>query len=71
MKQNDKGTIRIAPYDVYFDNENVFQPDITFVENYNLYKIEENGLQSAPDLVVEVLSPSTANYDRGSEKRYL
>ncbi len=31
-------------------------------------KIKRNGVYGAPDLVIEVLSPSTARYDRGHKK---
>jgi Uma2 family endonuclease len=54
--------------DNYFDDENVFQPDILFVSNERLHVIEEDGLYGAPDLVIEILSPSTAKYDLGEKK---
>jgi Uma2 family endonuclease len=62
------GKVRIAPYDVYLDRKNAYQPDLIFIANENLYKIRENGLHGAPDLVIEVLSPGTAKYDKGKKK---
>lgn len=62
------GKVRIAPYDVYFNNRNVYQPDIIFMANENVKNIEENGLHGAPDLVIEVLSPATAKYDLEDKK---
>ena len=68
VEENDLGETRVAPYDVYFDNKNVFQPDIIFIAKENLHLIKENGLYGAPDMVIEILSPSTEKYDKGPKK---
>jgi Uma2 family endonuclease len=68
VKKNKLGQTRVAPYDVYLSNRNVFQPDICFISNENLHKIEEDGLHGAPDLVIELLSPSTSKYDLDDKK---
>lgn len=52
--------------DVYLTKKDHFVPDIIIVCDRN--KIKHNGIHGAPDLVVEVLSRSTANYDRGHKK---
>jgi Uma2 family endonuclease len=57
-----------APTDVVLDNFNIVQPDILIVCDEN--KITEANIQGAPDLVVEILSPSTALKDR-REKRVI
>jgi hypothetical protein len=62
------GELRIAPFDVYFSKRNIFQPDIIFITNENLNKVESKGLVGVPDLVIEILSPGTAHIDMG-EKR--
>lgn len=41
----------------------LYEPDIYFVSNERLGIITEQGVTGAPDLVVEVLSPSTARLD--------
>lgn len=52
--------------DVYLtDNDRVI-PDVMIVCNRNI--IQNDGVHGAPDLVVEVLSPSTAKNDRGYKK---
>ena len=68
LESNPIGELRIAPYDVHLDDENVFQPDIIFIKNENLSKIEQNGFHGAPSLVIELLSPGTARYDRFQKK---
>jgi Uma2 family endonuclease len=59
------GEVFVAPYDVVFSRYDVAQPDILFVSNERCGIITEAYIQGAPDLVVEVLSPGTARYDRG------
>jgi Uma2 family endonuclease len=67
-----KGKCRIyhAPFDVRFPLDNntadnkiydVVQPDICVI--CDLSKLDEKGCIGAPDLIVEVLSPSTLKYD--------
>ncbi len=68
LKQNKAGVLRIAPYDVHFSKCNILQPDIIFIANNNLYKIEKTGLKGAPDLVIEILSPSTSRFDMEDKK---
>lgn len=68
VRKNKLGTCRVAPYDVYLDKNNAFQPDIVFISNDRIKFIEEDGLHGAPDLVIEVLSPSTAKYEVSEKK---
>jgi|688.fasta_scaffold1036610_1 Uma2 family endonuclease len=63
VKKNKLGAVREAPYDVYLDEKNAFQPDILFVSNENIHLIKKDGLHGAPDLVIEILSPSNSKYD--------
>jgi Uma2 family endonuclease len=58
------GKVRVAPFDVELSPKDVFQPDIFVVLNAHLDRILEKKVVGAPDLVVEVASPSTALYDR-------
>ncbi len=54
-------------YDLFLDEENNFVPDMMVVCDPG--KVKFDGIHGAPDLVVEVLSPSTAKYDRGHKMR--
>ncbi len=58
------GKVRVAPFDVELSPKDVFQPDVFVVLNAHLDRILEKKVVGAPDLVVEVASPSTALYDR-------
>lgn len=69
VKDRRLGKVLVAPLDVYLDAENVFQPDIFFVSGERMHLMRENGFHGAPDLVVEMLSPSTAKYDRKDKMR--
>jgi len=63
LRKNKIGEVRIAPFDVHFSKENILQPDILFIKNENLNKIRSKGLFGSPDLVIEILSPSTSQLD--------
>ncbi len=55
-----------APFDVVLDDFNVVQPDLLVVCDRD--KITEANIQGAPDLVVEILSPSTKLKDKREKK---
>lgn len=54
--------------DVYLDEKNHYVPDVMIVCDRS--KIRRRGIYGAPDLVVEVLSPSTMMHDRGPKMRH-
>ena len=64
LEENPIGKLYDAPFDVYLDQHNVFQPDIVFVSNARLAILTDAGAEGAPDFVVEILSPKTAKLDR-------
>lgn len=61
------GKVKIAPLDVYIDGVNVVQPDVFWISDANTkcWLVDGKYWHGAPDLVVEVLSPSTAERDYG------
>ena len=62
------GQIFSAPYDVQFSEHNIVQPDIVVVLNANANIIRPSRIKGSPDLVVEILSPSSTDYDRTTKK---
>ncbi len=68
-KQQRLGAVYCAPIDVFVDEYNAPQPDILFIANANKHIVTHDGIMGAPDLVVEILSPSSIRYDRGMKQR--
>jgi len=64
---NRLGRVLFAPLDVRLGRDTALQPDLIFISNAQAHLIEKNFIAGAPDLVVEVLSPSTATYDRATK----
>ena len=62
--ENNLGRVYHAPFDVVLSDMDVVQPDLLFVSNERGHIITPSNIQGAPDLVVEILSPSTAERDR-------
>jgi len=69
LQQHRLGKVYIAPLGVVLDDENGLQPDLVYVSNERLGIIVERGIEGAPDLAVEILSPSTRRRDRGIKMR--
>ena len=65
VEQHGAGVVLQAPLDVILAEHEVFQPDILFVSNDRREIMTPANIQGAPDLVVEILSPSTRRNDRG------
>lgn len=69
ITENKLGELFYAPYDVYFDNENVVQPDILFISKDRSGIVGEKNVQGAPDLVIEIISENSAYRDMVQKKK--
>ncbi len=69
LKRNPIGKLFDAPFDVYLDETNVFQPDLIIVLNERLGILTEAGAEGAPEFVVEILSPKTRQLDLVNKKQ--
>lgn len=67
VESNALGEVFTAPLDVYLSDEEYYQPDMLFVSNERKSIIQER-IKGAPDLVVEVLSPSNGYKDLTHKK---
>ena len=60
--------ILFAPIDVILANAEVRQPDVIMIKRQRLSIVTDRGIEGSPDLVVEILSPSSALKDRKVKK---
>jgi len=67
-KNNLSGICLFAPLDVRLDEVNIFQPDLLYISEERKSELMQDRISGAPDLIVEILSPSTAYYDLKQKK---
>ena len=63
VEENDLGWVFDAPYDVLFTDTDVVQPDLLFVSKEREDIITSANIQGVPDMIVEILSPSSSRRD--------
>ncbi|MDA8065937.1 MAG: Uma2 family endonuclease [Thermaerobacter sp.] len=63
------GTVLLAPCDMVLSPQTVLQPDLVFIARKHSGIITEDNVQGVPDLVVEVISPWSAERDRDWKRR--
>ena len=64
MARNPVGEFAFAPLDVRLASDIVFQPDLIFVSAARTEILGDDFVSGPPDIVVEILSPSTSAHDR-------
>jgi Uma2 family endonuclease len=62
-EREPRGIIYDAPFDLILTDLIVFQPDLAFFSRKRRNSLTDNVAEGAPDLVVEILSASTARLD--------
>ena len=64
VKENMFGAVYCAPVGVFLTaGKQVVMPDIVFISTKNRLVITKKGIHGAPDLLIEILSPSTRRRD--------
>lgn len=64
------GMVFFAPLTVYLSDDNVVEPDLMWISKERIRKIvTPKVIHGSPDLLVEVLSPSTRRWDRVKKLR--
>jgi Uma2 family endonuclease len=69
VESSGLGELYFAPLDIVLSPHDVVQPDVIFVAPERLHIVGKRGIQGAPDLVVEILSPATRRYDQQRKYR--
>lgn len=69
-KINSEGICLYSPLDVVLDDENIFQPDLIYISAERKKELLQDRIMGAPDLIIEILSPSTAYYDLRQKKDF-
>jgi Uma2 family endonuclease len=57
------GEVFVAPFDVLLSRHDIVEPDLVYLSHDRAHLLTSKNLQGAPDLVVEILSPSTKQRD--------
>lgn len=65
VRSRGLGEVFASPFDVLFGEGDYVEPDIMFVRSGREEIVSERGVEGPPDLLLEVLSPSTAERDLG------
>ncbi len=68
VEQHHLGYVLYAPCDVVLDEFHVVQPDILYISKANKKIISDNNINGVPDLIIEIISPTTAYYDLVEKK---
>ena len=68
-EKHDFGEVFVAPYDIVFSKWTALEPDLLFIRKERRSIITDANVQGAPDLVIEILSPSNKEYDRETKMR--
>jgi Uma2 family endonuclease len=72
VAQHGLGDVLVGPIDVLFAEGDYLEPDLVFIRSERTSIESERGIEAAPDLIVEVLSASTARRDRTLKReRYM
>ncbi len=64
LREHPIGKVAVSPLDVILSDYDVLEPDLLFVLNEHR-AILKDWVRGAPDLVIEILSATTAANDRG------
>lgn len=67
------GGIVLSDCDIYIDEENIFRPDVFFIDESNMHILHDDGkIKGVPMIVIEILSKGTQKIDRTKKKdKYL
>ena len=68
VRETERGIVFVSPIDVQVSEFTVIQPDLAVVLNERRNIITDAKLDGAPNMLVEVVSPSSTSFDRTTKK---
>lgn len=68
VREHGRGRALPGPIDVLFGEGDYLEPDLVFIRRGRRGVYSQRGLEAAPDLIVEVISPTTGLRDRGIKR---
>lgn len=68
VRAHGLGELLPGPVDVIFAEGDYLEPDLIFLGRGRDDIVTDRGIEGPPDLVVEIVSPSTADRDRGVKR---
>lgn len=63
------GRVFAAPFDVQLSKHDIVQPDLVVILRQNLSILTPTKAKGSPDLLIEILSPSSLHHDRERKHR--
>lgn len=69
LKEHPLGMIFAAPLDTVLSDFDVVEPDLLYISRERKDVLTDKNVQGAPDLVIEILSPSTRRTDEMVKRR--
>ena len=67
VEQNKLGEVLFAPFGVVLNEHSDVQPDLIFISAAKAGIVREEGVFGIPDLLVEIISPSSLKTDRNAK----
>jgi Uma2 family endonuclease len=68
LDETDLGELYLSPFDVLLSEHDIVEPDLLFYRSERLGLLSDRYAQGAPDLVIEILSPSSRRRDLGTKR---
>jgi Uma2 family endonuclease len=68
LRNRRVGEVFVAPFDVVFSDRDIVEPDLLYISRERSSILTDQHVRGAPDLVVEVLSPSTRSLDETKKR---
>jgi Uma2 family endonuclease len=69
LEKRGLGEVYSAPLAVILDDHSVVEPDLLYVSKERSHILADRGIEGAPDLVIEILSPSSRRTDAHTKSK--